>query len=60
MHWIERGGPKVFPPKNRGFGSKVTGTMVKLSLEGEIEVKFPTEGFEWHLACPAAKLAKPE
>lgn len=58
LHWVESGGPPVVAPETKGFGSKVTGTMVKLSLEGEIETRFQPEGFEWHLACPASSLAK--
>lgn len=57
FHWIESDGPQVTPPESKGFGSKVTGMMVQMSLEGEIERNFDPEGFSWHLVCPHRKLA---
>lgn len=60
MHWVESGGPEVVPPTSKGFGTKVIGTMVKLSLEGDIETQYPPTGFEWHLVCRAINLAPPE
>jgi two-component sensor histidine kinase len=58
LHWVESGGPPVIAPLQKGFGSKVTGAMVKMSLNGEIETKFLSEGFEWHLECHFDVLAK--
>lgn len=57
LDWVESGGPPVAEPQSKGFGSKVTGMMVQMSLEGEIERRFAPEGFSWHLTCPHRKLA---
>ena len=56
LNWIESGGPPVTAPTRKGFGSKVTGMMVKMSLESEIEMDYATKGFAWRLTCPARNL----
>jgi two-component sensor histidine kinase len=58
MHWIEQDGPQVAPPKRRGFGSKVISDMVRLSLDGTVDVLFPFSGLRWHLACPIARITR--
>lgn len=54
--WVERHGPLVTSPIHKGFGSKVTGIMVKLSLSGEIETRFDAHGFTWRLQCPSKNI----
>lgn len=56
LYWKENGGPPVKAPSKNGFGSKVTGMMIKMSLEADIETSFATEGFSWHLSCPHRQL----
>jgi len=51
MTWHERGGPAVAAPERRGFGSVVTGDMVRRSLDAEVESGFGADGFSWRLAC---------
>ncbi|MGC2082508.1 MAG: PAS domain S-box protein [Bradyrhizobium sp.] len=58
MHWIEQDGPQVAPPKRRGFGSKVISDMVRLSLDGTVDVLFPLSGLRWHLACPIGRITR--
>jgi PAS domain S-box-containing protein len=58
MRWIEYGGPPVMPPTRSGFGSKVISDMVRLSLDGTVEVLFPTSGLRWHLTCPIAHITR--
>jgi two-component sensor histidine kinase/CHASE1-domain containing sensor protein len=56
LYWEESGGPPVAAPSKHGFGTKVTGMMIKMSLEADIETNFATEGFSWHLSCPHHQL----
>jgi len=58
MSWIEHGGPPVTAPTRSGFGSKVISDMVRLSLDGTVEVLFPTSGLRWHLTCPIAHITR--
>ncbi|HLQ18300.1 MAG TPA: HWE histidine kinase domain-containing protein, partial [Tabrizicola sp.] len=56
LSWTEEGGPTVYPPTRRGFGSKVTTMMVESTTSGRVVTSFPPEGFVWQLDCPAAGL----
>jgi PAS domain S-box-containing protein len=51
--WRESDGPQVVVPTRRGFGSTVTGRMVKVSLGSEVSAEYAPTGFVWHLNCPA-------
>jgi len=55
MRWIERGGPPVQSPERRGFGSTVIDSMVKGSLNGEVQLDYEQSGLEWRLTCQAAE-----
>ena len=52
MTWVESAGPPVVAPERRGFGSTVTGKMVRMSLDGEVTADFAPQGFSWRLDCP--------
>lgn len=56
MSWIESGGPPVVEPQRRGFGSMVTGSLVKTSLDGDVETIFSPGGLRWQLSCVAHKV----
>ena len=58
MRWTEHGGPPVAPPPGRGFGSKVISDMVRLSLDGAVEVLFPASGLQWRLDCPIEHITR--
>ncbi len=58
MHWIEQDGPRVTLPTRSGFGSKVISDMVRLSLDGAVEVLFPPSGLRWHLTCPIERITR--
>ena len=49
MAWIERDGPPVRTPTRRGFGSTLTGTMIRASLDAEVETTFAEDGLRWVL-----------
>jgi two-component sensor histidine kinase len=55
MSWIESEGPVVSPSERRGFGATVMEAMVTRSLDGTVDLDFPSSGVTWRLTCPAAK-----
>ena len=58
MRWIESEGPPVFPPKEHGFGSMVTGKVVEMGLGGEVTANFAPTGFSWRLDCPFDQISE--
>ena len=44
LTWQERGGPPVEPPRRKGFG-QVVFERIGASLDGDIAIDFPPEGF---------------
>ncbi len=57
LTWVERGGPPVTPPVNKGYGHVVIGRIVTDSLGGKVDMDFAPEGLTWTLSVPAAGLA---
>jgi PAS domain S-box-containing protein len=53
MSWAGRGGPPVFPPKRRGFGTTVVKEMAERSVDGKVELNYASSGVHWRLTCPA-------
>lgn len=60
MTWVESGGPPVVARKRSGFGSTVTGDMVRMSLDAEVEFDFAPSGFTWKLDCPIENIVERE
>ncbi|MGJ4939944.1 PAS domain S-box protein [Bradyrhizobium sp. HKCCYLS1011] len=58
MSWVETGGPTVSPPARSGFGSRVISDMVRLSLDGTVDVLFPPEGLRWQIACQLERVSR--
>lgn len=56
LSWTERGGPKVAPPRRRGFGSTVVKAMAETSLDGDVNLDFAPAGLRWRVACPSRKV----
>jgi two-component sensor histidine kinase len=52
MNWSEFDGPSVVAPQRKGFGSTVTGEVVRMSLGAQITTDFASAGFSWQLDCP--------
>lgn len=59
LTWVEREGPPVQPPRRRGFGHNVLVSMLKLQLEGSVELDYLREGLRWTLACPTQRVFEP-
>jgi PAS domain S-box-containing protein len=54
MSWTECGGPAVFVPPRRGFGTVVMQEMAERSVDGKVDLDYAPSGVTWHLTCPAA------
>jgi PAS domain S-box-containing protein len=53
--WIEQHGPRVKPPKRRGFGSTIISKVAENNLGGEVEHAYDANGVIWRLRCAASK-----
>jgi PAS domain S-box-containing protein len=54
MSWTECNGPPLSPPERCGFGSTVITSMVKQTVNGEVQLDYAPSGVVWKLTCPAA------
>jgi PAS domain S-box-containing protein len=54
MSWIERDGPPVSAPEQRGFGAMVMEAMAERSVDGDVDLRYAPSGVTWRLICPAA------
>jgi two-component sensor histidine kinase len=52
LDWIESGGPRIAPPANPGFGSKLVTTVVERQLNGTVVADFNEAGLRVRLAFP--------
>ncbi|WP_108485525.1 HWE histidine kinase domain-containing protein [Oceaniglobus ichthyenteri] len=50
--WVERGGPAVVIPTEKGFGSFITDVAVSMETNGKVDVSYGGDGFEWRLTMP--------
>lgn len=44
LKWLERGGPPVFPPTRKGFGSRLIQRGLAAEFVGEVRMDFPPSG----------------
>lgn len=52
LAWVERGGPIVGEPVNRGFGRTMIERLVPRAVDGESQIQFEPEGLRWVLRFP--------
>jgi two-component system CheB/CheR fusion protein len=52
LKWEERGGPRVTPPTDRGFGLQLIERAVSYELEGALELDFARDGFVCEVVFP--------
>ncbi len=53
VEWRERGGPRVTPPENSGFGTTLIRHIPSRSLKAEVTLDYAPDGLAWHLDCDA-------
>jgi PAS domain S-box-containing protein len=59
VSWMEREGPPVSPPKQRGFGTIVMEAMTEYTVDGAVDLDYAPSGLTWRLTCPAASALEP-
>jgi PAS domain S-box-containing protein len=59
ISWTEREGPRVCPPKQRGFGTTVMKAMAEGGVDGVVELDYAPSGLTWRLTCPAVNALEP-
>lgn len=52
LDWREFGGPRVTPPENRGFGSRLLERGLAHELGGEVAIRFVPAGVRCRIAAP--------
>lgn len=60
MRWEETNGPPVVTPKRKGFGQKVTGSMVEAAVNGTTRIEYAASGFSWMLFASIAETLESE
>jgi two-component sensor histidine kinase len=56
LEWRESGGPRVTPPKRKGFGHTVIARSLQYSADGSAEFDFDPSGVVCRIAIPADDL----
>lgn len=54
LAWRESGGPRVAPPRRRGFGSRLLQRSLAADLDGEVQVDFEPTGIVCRIDAPLA------
>jgi PAS domain S-box-containing protein len=60
LEWQERGGPRVAPPMNTGFGTRVLNQLIEYELKGRCTVSFDPEGVRCEIETPWTALCQRE
>jgi PAS domain S-box-containing protein len=56
LDWCEQFGPKVKPPRKRGFGSLVIERNLARALDAEVSLAFEPDGVRCHIIIPASQI----
>jgi two-component sensor histidine kinase len=54
--WRERNGPRVEPPRHKGFGHAVIERLVPRALNGRAQLSYAPEGFSWTIDIPTSHI----
>jgi PAS domain S-box-containing protein len=57
MSWTERGGPRVKPPRRKGFGHVIIETSLAQVLGGAVKLDFAPKGVTWTVDAPLNAIA---
>jgi len=60
LHWRERNGPPVLPPRRTGFGTRLIQRNLAAEFDGEVELEYPPNGVECTICAPAEGLGLDE
>jgi PAS domain S-box-containing protein len=59
INWVERDGPPMAEPKQRGFGTLVMEAMAARGVNGSVNLDYVPSGLTWRLTCPASNALEP-
>ncbi len=59
LAWRESGGPRVAPPRRRGFGSRLLERSLAADLDGEVQLDFEPSGMVCRIEAPLAPGREP-
>lgn len=60
LSWVESDGPRVEPPRQKGFGSNLVTTVTGLQLGGHVDIEWLPEGIRLLAYLPASIARPPE
>jgi two-component sensor histidine kinase len=60
LQWIEKDGPPVEEPSQRGFGSRLIERSISKDLGGKAEMRFMPCGLQCVLAFPLEAIERPQ
>lgn len=60
IHWTERGGPPVTPPKHRGFGMPLIEGAISHELSGSVNLVFNESGLACRIRFPVPHRTEPQ
>lgn len=56
IQWVERNGPPVVTPQEKGFGSFIIDRALAMETSGSVEGTYDPEGFKWQLQMPVCRM----
>ena len=56
LAWKEHGGPRVAPPRRRGFGTRMIEQALASYFDGKAELKYDPDGLRFELSAPMTGL----
>ncbi len=56
LSWVESGGPKVIPPRRRGFGSRLIEQVLAADFGGKVSLSYAPEGLRFELQTKLSNL----
>ena len=59
IRWREVGGPPVFPPKRKGFGTTIVNRSVPYDLGGQATIDYAADGVVAEFCIPARHVSEP-
>jgi two-component sensor histidine kinase len=54
IRWTESGGPHVYAPSHKGFGTRVVDTMIR-GLNGKVSLNWRSDGLECGIVLSASE-----
>ncbi len=59
MSWVQTGGPPVTQSATRGFGTRVTTSMMEAAIGGKASATYASAGLHWTFDCDLSSIGSP-